>query len=102
MRKGVANLFRSHEVSRQANHRYLDALAVVDDPSRAMLGLDGVPTRKEKLSIITPQRAPFAQECPGGIEHLDVIAAGIANKHVAGRVDGYARRSVKLALAAAL
>jgi hypothetical protein len=33
MRKGVAYLFRYREVSLQANGRYLDALAVVDDPT---------------------------------------------------------------------
>src|SRR3954452_20630840 len=32
-RKGVAYLFRYHEVSLQANSRYLDALATVDDPT---------------------------------------------------------------------
>ena len=32
MRKGVAYLFCYREVSRQANYRYSDALAVVDDP----------------------------------------------------------------------
>ena len=35
MRKGVAYLFRYREVSLQANGRYLDALAVVDDPTNA-------------------------------------------------------------------
>ena len=34
MRKGVAYLFRYREVSLQANGRYLDALAVVDDPTK--------------------------------------------------------------------
>ena len=36
MRKGVAYLFRYQEVSWQANYRYLDALAVVDDPTPAI------------------------------------------------------------------
>lgn len=35
MRKGVANFYRYAEVSRAANGRYLDALAVVDDPAVA-------------------------------------------------------------------
>jgi hypothetical protein len=35
MAKGVANLYRYAEVSLAANHRYLQALAVVDDPSAA-------------------------------------------------------------------
>lgn len=35
MAKGVANLYRYVEVCRAANERYLDALAVVDDPTPA-------------------------------------------------------------------
>jgi hypothetical protein len=35
MAKGVANLYKYAEVSLAANQRYLDALAVVDDPSTA-------------------------------------------------------------------
>jgi len=35
MAKGVANLYRYAQVSRAANRRYLDALAVVDDPTAA-------------------------------------------------------------------
>jgi len=50
MRKGVAYLFRYQEVSQQANHRYLEALAVVEDPTRAIQGLDAVTTRKESSS----------------------------------------------------
>jgi hypothetical protein len=50
MRKGVAYLFRYQEVSRQANQRYLDALAVVDDPTPAIQQLDDVTTRKIAVS----------------------------------------------------
>jgi hypothetical protein len=50
MRKGVAYLFRYLEVSRQANARYLEALAVVDDPTPAIQQLDDVTTRKETRS----------------------------------------------------
>jgi hypothetical protein len=35
MNKGVINLYRYREVSLAANRRYLDALAVVDDPAPA-------------------------------------------------------------------
>ena len=35
MAKRVANAYRYAEVSRSANQRYLDALAVVDDPEVA-------------------------------------------------------------------
>ena len=47
MRKGVAYLFRYRDVSRQANHRYLEALAVVDDPTPAIRQLDDLTTRKK-------------------------------------------------------
>jgi hypothetical protein len=46
MRKGVANLFRHRDVSCSANGRYLDALAVVDDPTPAIRDLDRVTQRK--------------------------------------------------------
>ncbi|MFH0342320.1 MAG: hypothetical protein ACHBNF_09370 [Chromatiales bacterium] len=47
MRKGVAYLFRYREVSLQANGRYLDALAVVDDPTNAKRDLNRVTTPKK-------------------------------------------------------
>jgi hypothetical protein len=47
MRKGVAWLFRYREVSLRANARYLDALAVVDDPTNAKRDLDRITTRKK-------------------------------------------------------
>ena len=50
MRKGVAYLFRYLEVSRQANARYLEALALVDDPTPAIQQLDALTTRKQTAS----------------------------------------------------
>ena len=46
MRKGVANLFRYRDVSLAANGRYLDALAVVDDPTTAIRQLHTITRRK--------------------------------------------------------
>ena len=46
MRKGVANLFRYREVSLAANGRYLEALAVVEDPSTALKQLNMITQRK--------------------------------------------------------
>ena len=46
MRKGVANLFRYRDVCLAANGRYLEALAVVDDPSAALKQLDTITQRK--------------------------------------------------------
>src|SRR5207244_4803761 len=47
MRKGVAYLFRYREVSMLANARYLNALAVVDDPTEAKRDLDRFTTCKK-------------------------------------------------------
>ncbi len=46
MRKGVANLFRYRDVSMSANSHYLEALAVVDDPTPAIRDLDKITERK--------------------------------------------------------
>jgi hypothetical protein len=50
MRRGVAYLFRYRDFSRQANDRYLEALAVVDDPTSAIQQLDDITTRKKTAS----------------------------------------------------
>jgi hypothetical protein len=47
MRKGVGYLFRYQQVSFQANSRYLQALAVVVDPTQAKRDLDRMTTRKK-------------------------------------------------------
>jgi hypothetical protein len=55
MRKGVANLFRYRDVSMAANHRYLDALAVVDDPTPAIHDLDKI-TERKRTALPTASR----------------------------------------------
>jgi hypothetical protein len=47
MRKGVGYLFRYQQVSFQANSRYLEALAIVDDPTDTQRDLDRMTTRKK-------------------------------------------------------
>jgi hypothetical protein len=47
MRKGVGYLFRYQQVSLQANSRYLEALALVDDPTNATRELDRMTSRKK-------------------------------------------------------
>lgn len=42
MRKGVVNLCCYRDVSMASNSRYLDALAVVDDPTPALRGLNAI------------------------------------------------------------
>jgi hypothetical protein len=50
MRKGVGYLFRYQDVSRQANYKCLEALAVVNDPTPAIQQLDDIKTRKNTAS----------------------------------------------------
>lgn len=64
MRHGVVDLGRRVEISRAANKRYLEALAVVEVPSPAHALLDGVsrPVRKKQrpyraLRPVSPQEA---------------------------------------------
>jgi transcriptional regulator of aromatic amino acid metabolism len=47
LRKGVAHLFRYREFSLQANARYLDALAAVDDPTPGKQALQRLTTTKK-------------------------------------------------------
>ena len=47
LRKGVAYLFRYREISLQANARYLDALAAVDDPTAGKQALQRLTTMKK-------------------------------------------------------
>ena len=50
MRKSVANLFRYRDVCLSANSRYLDALAVVNDPTNKVRELDRITRRKRPAS----------------------------------------------------
>jgi hypothetical protein len=50
LRKGVANRFRYRDVSLAANARYLDALAIGDDPSTAIRQLHSISGRKRTRS----------------------------------------------------
>ncbi|HYD49147.1 MAG TPA: hypothetical protein VEB21_12400 [Terriglobales bacterium] len=45
LRKGVAFLSRYQEICGQCNGRYLDALALVDDPTPAIRALDAISER---------------------------------------------------------
>ena len=56
LRKGVAYLFRYRETSLQANARYLDALAAVDDPTASKQALEPLTTTKKD---------PAGRSCPG-------------------------------------
>src|SRR4029078_10180967 len=90
MRKGVADIARRVEVSRAANQRYLEALAVVGEPSPTKEVLDPVsaPVRKEGRSY-RPLR-PIAPE------DNDLFAAVLRGEHVA---DGFRNRDIREVIA---
>jgi hypothetical protein len=85
-RKGVAYLFRYRDVSRRANYRYREALAVVDDPTPALKTLDDVTTRtktpsgcglrafhplaREDLQLFKAMRV--GEQCIRGLSHADL------------------------------
>ena len=86
LRKGVAYLFRYREVSLQANARYLDALAAVDDPTPGKQALQRLTsTKKDAAGRSCPGFNPLAQHdatlfksvmagehCLHGFTNLDV------------------------------
>jgi hypothetical protein len=76
MRKGVAYLFRYREVSQQANYRYLEALAVVDDPTPALQQLNDITTRK-----ITASGRGVRPFNPLSQEDLQLFKAMMAGEH---------------------
>ena len=55
MRKGVAYLFRYRDISHSANSRYLDALAVVDDPTTQVRQLDRLTRRRQSPTGALPK-----------------------------------------------
>ena len=76
MRKGVAYLYRYREVSRSANARYLDALAVVSDPTAKVRELERITRRK----TITPSRTARAFN-PLSQEDLQLFRAVLCGDH---------------------
>jgi hypothetical protein len=76
MRKGVAYLFRYREVSQQANYRYLEALAVVDDPTPALQQLDAITTPKK-----TASGRGIRAFNPLSLEDIQLFKAMMAGEH---------------------
>jgi hypothetical protein len=110
MRKGVAYLFRYQEVSRQANQRYLNALAVVDDPTPAIQHLDDVTTRKNTASgrvarAFNPlsradtqlfQAMMAGEHCIRGLSNADIRARLEDSPHLRDLADDPKRQSAKV------
>jgi len=87
MRKGVANLFRYRDVSMTANSRYLEALAVVDDPTPAFRELDKITERKR-----TRDGKSVRAFNPLAREERQVFAALSSGEH---HVRGFTNRDIR-------
>ncbi len=110
MRKGVGYLFRYQELSRQANHRYLEALAVVEDPTRAIQGLDAVTTLKKSstgrgVRAFNPLsrddallfKAMMAGEhCIRGLSNADIRDRLVGSPHLRDLAKDIKRQSAKV------
>jgi hypothetical protein len=94
MRKGVAYLFRYREVSFQANSRYLDALAAVEDPTNAKRHLD---------RVTTPKKDTAGRRCPGfnplARHDAELFQSLMAGEHC---LRGFTNRDIRAQLAATL
>ena len=109
MRKGVAYLFRYRDVSCSANGRYLDALAVVDDPTAKVKELDQITRRNRDASGRTARALnPLSRDdvqifeavmngadCVRGFTNRDVRSRLDGTRHLA-RLDSDRKRSAKV------
>ncbi len=100
MNKGVANFYHYHKVAHTANHRYLDALAVVNAPSATHQQLDRISDpapfhgrRRRGLNLLRSAEQKLfhavlqGDHCLNGFRNRDVAEAlyGRAPKEVAAR-----------------
>lgn len=86
MAKGVANLYRYREVSQGANRRYLDALAVVDDPT---------PAHKQLNALARPIRRrgrSYRGFNPADADDVRLFAAVMRGEH---SLTGFANRDIR-------
>lgn len=94
MRKGAAYLFRYREVPLGANIRYLDALAVVDDPTDDKLDLG---------RVTTPKKDAADRGCSGFNplvrRDAELFQTVMAGEHCLG---GFTNRDIRALLASAL
>ena len=110
MRKGVAYLFRYREVSLQANGRYLDALAGVDNPTDAKRALERVTTPKQDaagrrcagFNPLARQDAELFQSlmdgehCLRGFTNRDIRAQLQSRLHLRACGQDHRKRSAKI------
>jgi hypothetical protein len=91
MRKRVSNFYRYAEVSLRANKRYLEALSVVEDPTKTVHRLDSMAKpaihksrRYRGFNPLAPQDAELFTAVMRG----DHLITGFRNKHVRDRLFG--------------
>jgi len=89
MNKGVINLYRYREVSLAANRRYLDALAVVDDPTPAYRQ---VAELTEPAVVSGRSHAGFNPACPADVRLFQAVLDG---DHV---LRGFRNAEIRVAL----
>jgi hypothetical protein len=73
MNKGVINLYRDREVALASNRRYLDALAVVDDPAPAYRQVEEL---TEPVVVSGRSHAGFNPASPGDVGLFRAVLAG--------------------------
>jgi hypothetical protein len=89
MRKGVGNLRHYQSHAQQCNQRYLEALAVVDDPTPALDELDNLTERQRR------QGRSYAGFNPARQEEIRLFAAVLAGDHVP---QGFRNHHIRAAL----
>lgn len=90
MRKGLADIARRVEISRAANQRYLEALAVVGEPSPTKEVLDPLSRRVRK------EGRPYRPLHPIAPEDNDLFAAVMRGEHL---LAGFRNRDIREAIA---
>jgi hypothetical protein len=86
MKKGVSNFFRYAEVSRAANSRYFDALAIVEDPSEARRQM------RTLSSSVRENDRPFRGFNPAAEDDVALFKAVLRGEHA---VSGFRNRDIR-------
>jgi hypothetical protein len=90
MRKGLADIARRVEISRAANQRYLEALAVVDEPAPTKAVLDPLSQRVRKEGRSYRPLRPIAPE------DNELFGAVLRGEHL---LDGFRNRDIRQTIA---
>src|SRR5262245_41854107 len=78
MNKGVVNLYRYREVALASNRRYLEALAVVDDPAPAYRQVEEL---TEPVAVSGRVHAGFNPASPADVRLFQAVLAGVNLLH---------------------